>query len=401
MLRFKKIDSPFVGVYSSKKTDQFTEKLQTRLLQAACKLANVKNVKKAAKAGLTDEVPLLFHSMSKAPLPPEWKLSPGSVGSCKLFLNQETGEETEEPPLFSKFAHLASCAIASRLDHMTGDSAGRLGHHMVEQLLEVRDNSLLEAEQAFAGWQGPYKDEQGIDFYHCPATGACTWNIPGLALLYVAWVADELRNTDAFPKPLIGQDPETLQQATARVRSMVSRSPKGTAGGGLKDFMAPPPTPSLPAPPWQQKRADKLPLIVKRREGEVVPPPTQQQSPPDATSSSAVAKDTSEKGKVQPRRRAPPPPLGQSQSARSLPRLNNQGSTSMSRSQSVAALPKITEEQEASRAMTTAPTKADKFLPPPPAPYLPAPPIFSTSGTSRSLSSAAALRADGNRTLLR
>lgn len=142
-----------------------------------------------AACSILDEYPelaWLANCLRRCPLPANWTSVEAGGGNVR-YLNSETENATETPPLLNDFADLARLMLQWR---QCPDAAPE-----VESALQAAGaRHIEEAVRARRVWNGPHIDPQsGQEFWHCHATGCSTWGDPGMAAEFMGRVADRLK----------------------------------------------------------------------------------------------------------------------------------------------------------------------------------------------------------------
>jgi len=133
----------------------------------------------------------------RCPLPPGWQEIPSSGAkgeSKKKFILDASGETSSAPPRLTEFAKLASYIALARQSSADAEKAAqwiRVAAH--EWMCEVQNLRQI--------WSGPFVDvNHGREYFYCNATGVSSWDNPCSTSAYLAFVAENLLQSDVFDK---------------------------------------------------------------------------------------------------------------------------------------------------------------------------------------------------------
>lgn len=157
--------------------------VEARLLSATCE--ELQTDATWLRSGAAREVRQVASYLCKAPL-----------------ISKDTGRESNSRRLFSVFLQLSVLVCRAWQDPAAG-------LNVAADLRAMRDDALLEAENNFSGWDRPSSDAM-----------ACG---PAATSLYVAYVAQQLLGSAAFPAAILSEA-GTLNEAAQIVRRRHAQS---------------------------------------------------------------------------------------------------------------------------------------------------------------------------------
>lgn len=147
------------------------------------------HVTEEAAVSILDEYPelaWLANCLRRCPVPPGWTSQEGNLGTIH-YINTESGESSETPPLLQQFADLALLMLHWRQDPTSEADVAKA-------ILAHQQKAVEEALRARKVWDGPHIDAAtGVEFWHCHASGRSCWGDPGMASEFVARIAERLQ----------------------------------------------------------------------------------------------------------------------------------------------------------------------------------------------------------------
>merc|ERR1712216_345505 len=103
------------------------------------------------------------------------------------YINTDTGETSNTPPLLQSFADIACLMLQWRKNPSSVGSVALA-------LTEIHEKSSEESARARSVWSGPYVDPPtSTEYWHCAATGRSCWGDPGMASDFIARVSERLK----------------------------------------------------------------------------------------------------------------------------------------------------------------------------------------------------------------
>jgi len=152
-------------------------------------------VTEEAAVSILDQYPelaWLAHCLQRCPMPPCWTSVDVEQDEAR-YVDMESGDMTDTPPLMKQFAEMATLMLQWR---QSPTSAGAVG----KELAAIHKSAVDDAARARRVWSGPHVDnETGAKFWHCEASGRSTWGDPSAAAEFLARVAERLKR--ALPVP--------------------------------------------------------------------------------------------------------------------------------------------------------------------------------------------------------